>query len=91
MIEDTKCPALNGYPGWVVTLHKKRALGVRELARLADVPHVTLVRLEQGIRSDVTTETAKKIARALGVGVDYLIETWEEDDEDLAMQARAAR
>ena len=72
-------------------LHKKRALGVRELARLADVPHVTLVRLEQGIRSDVTTETAKKIARALGVGVDYLIETWEEDDEDLAMQARAAR
>jgi transcriptional regulator with XRE-family HTH domain len=71
-------------------LRKKRALGVRELARLADVPHVTLLRLEQGIRLDVTTETAKKIARALGVGVDYLIGTWEEDD-DLPRQARAIR
>jgi transcriptional regulator with XRE-family HTH domain len=60
------------------------------LARIADVPHVTLLRLEQGIRSDVTTETAKKIARALGVGVDYLIGTWEEDD-DLPRQARAIR
>ena len=70
-------------------LRKKRALGVRELACLADVPHVTLLRLEQGIRSDVTTETAKKIARALGVGVDYLIGTWEEDDDELPLPARA--
>jgi transcriptional regulator with XRE-family HTH domain len=74
----------------IQVLRKKKALGVRELARLADVPHVTLLRLEQGIRSDVTTETAKKIARALGVGVDYLIGTWEEDD-DLPRQARAIR
>jgi transcriptional regulator with XRE-family HTH domain len=74
----------------IQVLRKKRALGVRELARIADVPHVTLLRLEQGIRSDVTTETAKKIARALGVGVDYLIGTWEEDD-DLPRQARAIR
>ena len=74
----------------IQVLRKKRALGVRELSRLADVPHVTLLRLEQGIRSDVTTETAKKIARALGVGVDYLIGTWEEDD-DLPRQARAIR
>ena len=69
-------------------LRKNRALGVRELARLANVPHVTLLRLEQGIRSDVTTKTAKKIARALGVGVDDLIGTWEEDD-DSPRQARA--
>ena len=74
----------------IQVLRKKRALGIRELARIADVPHVTLLRLEQGIRSDVTTETAKKIARALGVGVDYLIGTWEEDD-DLPRQARAIR
>jgi transcriptional regulator with XRE-family HTH domain len=71
-------------------LRKKRALEIRELARIADVPHVTLLRLEQGIRSDVTTETAKKIARALGVGLDYLIGTWEEDD-DLQRQARVIR
>lgn len=74
----------------IQVLRKKRALGIRELARIADVSHVTLLRVEQGIRSDVTTETAKKIARALGVGVDDLIGTWEEDD-DLPRQAHAIR
>lgn len=74
----------------IQVLRKKKALGIGELARIGDVPHVTLLRLEHGIRSDVTTETAKKIARALGVGVDYLIGTWEEED-DLPRQARAIR
>jgi transcriptional regulator with XRE-family HTH domain len=48
---------------------------------VAHVRHATLSQLERGIRADVTTETAKRIARALGVSVDYLIGMYE-DDED---------
>lgn len=61
-------------------LRERRGLRVRELARLADVPHVTLLRLEQGTRSDITTETAKRLARVLGVSVDHLVGMYEEDE-----------
>lgn len=63
------------------TLREKRGLGLRELARIAGVHHPTLSQLERGVIADVTTGTAKKIARALGVSVDYLIGMYE-DDED---------
>jgi transcriptional regulator with XRE-family HTH domain len=62
-------------------LREKRGLGLRELARMAGVHHPTLSQLERGVIADVTTGTAKKIARALGVSVDYLIGMYE-DDED---------
>jgi transcriptional regulator with XRE-family HTH domain len=67
----------------IKTLREKRGIGMRELARLAGVKHTTLSQLERGIRADVTTETAKKIARALGVSVDYLIGMYEDEDEDV--------
>ena len=63
-------------------LREKHNLGIRELARMADVKHSTLVQLERGRRVDVTTETAKRIARALGVSVDYLIGMYEDEDEE---------
>jgi transcriptional regulator with XRE-family HTH domain len=62
-------------------LREKRGLGLRELARRAGVHHPTLSQLEHGVIEDVTTGTAKKIARALGVSVDYLIGMYE-DEED---------
>jgi transcriptional regulator with XRE-family HTH domain len=65
-------------------LRERKGWGLRELAREADVPHNTLSRLERGIRADVTTETAKRIARALGVSVDHLIGTYEPDDESMS-------
>jgi transcriptional regulator with XRE-family HTH domain len=54
---------------------------VRELARVAGVKHVTLSKLERGLQIDVTTETAKKIARALGVSLDYLVGMYEDDEQ----------
>lgn len=54
---------------------------VRELARVAGVKHVTLSKLERGLQLDVTTETAKKIARALGVSLDYLVGMYEDDEQ----------
>ena len=66
----------------IKTLREKQGLGIRELARRADIPHGNLVQLEQGIRADVTTETAKRLARALQVSVDYLVGMYEEEDSD---------
>jgi transcriptional regulator with XRE-family HTH domain len=50
-----------------------------ELARRSGVPQPLLSQLEAGQRDSMTTDNAKRLARALGVGVDYLIGTWEDD------------
>jgi len=49
-----------------------------ELARRATVPQALISRLESGQRDTVTTDVAKRLARALGVGIDYLVGTWED-------------
>lgn len=55
---------------------------MRELARLANVPHVTLSQLERGLRADVTTATATRIARALDTSLDDLVGRFEEIEDD---------
>ena len=62
-------------------LRQQRQLGLRELARLAQVPHVTLSQLERGLRADVTTATAKRIAQALDTSIDDLVGRVEESEE----------
>ena len=62
----------------IETLRKRKGWTQRELARVANVPHVTLSHLERDIRTDVTTETAKRLARALGVSLDYLCGMYDE-------------
>ena len=49
----------------------------RELSRRAKVTSSTIVRLEQGDRLHVTLEVAGRIARALGVSLDYLNDGYE--------------
>ena len=67
-------------------LRQQRQLGLRELARLARVPHVTLSQLERGLRADVTTATAKRIAQALDTSIDDLVGHFEEsEDADASM------
>jgi transcriptional regulator with XRE-family HTH domain len=48
-----------------------------ELARRADVPYMTIYRLEEGIYDDTRTATAAKLARALGVSLDVLIGVYD--------------
>lgn len=55
-----------------------------ELAERASVPQPVISRLESGQRDTVTTDVAKRLARALGVSVDYLIGTWEDLEEAAA-------
>ena len=57
----------------------------RALARQAHVRYATISELENGIRTAMHTDTAKRIARTLGVSVDYLIGTFEEDEDERAV------
>jgi transcriptional regulator with XRE-family HTH domain len=63
-------------------LRKRREdlrLSQQQLSETSGVRRATISDLETGKRSTVTTDTAKALARALGVSVDYLIGTWDED------------
>jgi transcriptional regulator with XRE-family HTH domain len=54
----------------------------RELARQAGVSHTIVADVEKGARRSISTDAAKKLARALGVSVDYLIGTFEDEPEE---------
>ncbi len=54
----------------------------QQLSETSGVRRATISDLETGRRSTVTTDTAKALARALGVSVDYLINTWGESKEE---------
>jgi len=51
---------------------KKRGISQDKLAKLADVTHTTLVKLESGANNNPTVKTLKKIADALGISLDEL-------------------
>lgn len=52
---------------------KKKGLSQDKLAKLADVTHTTLVKIEAGVNSNPTIKTLGKIADALGVSIDALM------------------
>ena len=54
-------------------LRKAKDLSQDKLSRLADVSHATIIKIESGAIQSPTVETAQKIARALGVGIDDLM------------------
>ncbi len=63
----------------------------RELGKVAEVPHTVISELERGLRDTAGTDVAKKLALALGVSVDWLIDTWGEVGEAAARQATKVR
>ncbi len=52
---------------------KERGLSQDKFARLADISHATIIKIESGGIQSPTIDTVQKIAKALGVGVDDLI------------------
>ena len=50
-----------------------KGLSQEKLARLADVANNTIIKIEAGKNKNPTLETLRKIAKALGVSVDDLI------------------
>ncbi len=53
----------------------RQKLGISQdrLSKLADVTYNTIIKIESGANKNPTIETLSKIAKALGVGVDDLI------------------
>lgn len=54
-------------------LRKAKGLSQEKLARLADVANNTLIKMESGENVNPTLETLKKVAKALEVSIDELI------------------
>ena len=52
---------------------KERGLSQDKLARLADIAHATIIKIESGGIQSPTIDTVQKIAKALGVGLEDLI------------------
>lgn len=51
---------------------KEKGLSQDKLSRLADVSHATIIKIESGGIQSPTIDTAQKIAKALGVGLEDL-------------------
>ena len=53
-------------------LRKQKRLSQDKLARLADIPYNTLIKIESGRSNNPTFETLSKLADALRVSIDKL-------------------
>ncbi len=51
---------------------KEKSLSQDKLARLADIAHATIIKIESGGIQSPTIDTVQKIAKALGVGLEDL-------------------
>jgi len=51
---------------------KEKGLSQDKLARLADIAHATIIKIESGGIQNPTIDTVQKIAKALGVGLEDL-------------------
>ncbi|MFA6485831.1 MAG: helix-turn-helix transcriptional regulator [Candidatus Magasanikbacteria bacterium] len=54
-------------------LRKEKGLSQDRLSKMADIAHPTIIKIESGAIQSPTVETAQRIARALGVGIDDLM------------------
>ena len=50
----------------------EKGLSQDKLARLADVAHATIIKIESGGIQSPTIDTVQKIAKALGIGLEDL-------------------
>ena len=59
--------------GNIKKLREQKKLSQDKLARLADIPYNTLVKIESGRSNNPTFSTLSKLADALGVSIDELV------------------
>jgi transcriptional regulator with XRE-family HTH domain len=75
----------------IVRIRERRGLTPTELSRRANVPLSTLSVVERGIRKGegLSVATAKRLAEALGVSLDYLSGMYEDEDAGHELAAAA--
>jgi len=54
-------------------LREQKGLSQDRLAKLADIANNTIIKIEQGENQNPTLDTLKKLAKALDVSVDKII------------------
>jgi len=52
---------------------KEKGLSQDKLARLADIAHATIIKIESGGIQSPTIDTVQKIVKALGIGLEDLM------------------
>ena len=57
----------------IMKLRKQKSLSQEKLARLSDVANNTIIKMESGENNNPTLETLRKVAKALDISVDDLI------------------
>jgi transcriptional regulator with XRE-family HTH domain len=75
----------NRFSERVKILMSKHGWSMRDLSRQSGVPYSTIYDvLESGkVQSDnLTARNLRRLARALGTSIDYLVGTWEDDQGD---------
>jgi transcriptional regulator with XRE-family HTH domain len=63
-------------------------LSQNELSKRAGVPRPTISEIESGKQVGLTLENARKLARVLGVTLDFLAGPGEDEDEEEAPRRR---
>ena len=58
-------------------IRQRRNLTQDKLARLADIPYTTITKIETGVIKQPSVLAVAKIAKALGVSLDELVEDRE--------------
>jgi transcriptional regulator with XRE-family HTH domain len=68
----------------ITKMREKRGLSPSALAKAAQIPLSTLSVVERGLRrgEGLTVETAKRLATALGVSLDYLAGMYDEVEDE---------
>ena len=69
---------------------ERKGWSQREFARQAQVRQAIISELETGKKTDTIGGILKRLARVLGVSVDFLLGTFEEDDHGDGEPARMA-
>ena len=54
-------------------IRKKKGLSQDRLSKLADISHITVIKIESGAIKSPTVGTAQKIAKALNISINDLV------------------
>lgn len=74
----------------VTYIREQRGWTQQELAKRAETSYQTIWRIERGLHKEPGIYLAARIARALGVTVDYLVGMYSESELEAAVEALAS-